>query len=186
MAEALHLQHMVSRARALGADAAAPLPATCSVISVSPLLRALILRAVELPLLYDEAGPDGRIMALILDEIRTLPALPLHLPWPVDQRLARLCAAIRDDPASGRSLGAWALTMGASSRTLARLFRRETGMSFGAWRQQVRLLEALGRLATGQPVTTVALDLGYQSPSAFTSMFRRALGCAPTRYFAES
>ena len=166
------------------ADAKTLLPATCSVISVSPLLRALILRAVELPLLYDEAGPDGRVMALILDEIRAVPALPLHLPWPVDARLARLCAAIQDDPASERSLTEWALTVGASSRTLARLFRRETGMSFGAWRQQVRLVEALGRLATGQPVTTVALDLGYQSPSAFTSMFRRALGCAPTRYFA--
>jgi len=59
-------------------------------------------------------------------------------------------------------------------------------MSFTAWRQQVRLVDALSRLATGQPVTTVALDLGYQSPSAFTSMFRRALGRAPTRYFLES
>ena len=166
-------------------DAAASLPVRCCVIAVSALLRALILRAVELPLLYDETGPDGRIMARILDEISALPALPLHLPWPVDVRLAKLCAAIQNDPASERGLAEWARLVGASGRTLARLFRRETGMSFGAWRQQARLLEALGRLATGQPVTTVALDLGYQSPSAFTSMFRRALGCAPTRYFAE-
>lgn len=168
------------------ADIAQGLPPHCCVIAVSPLLRELILRAVELPLLYDEAGPEGRIMALILDEIRALPALPLHLPWPSDARLKRLCAAIQEDPASERTLEEWALGVGASSRTLARLFRKETGMSFGAWRQQVRLVDALGRLATGQKVTAVALDLGYQSPSAFTSMFRRALGRAPTRYFLES
>src|SRR6185312_4967636 len=119
------------------ADLAAAMPAKCCVIAVSPLMRELILRAVELPLLYDEAGAAGRVMALILDEMRVLPVLPLHLPWPEDMRLKRL-------------------------------FRRETGMSFGAWRQQVRLVDALGRLANGQPVADVALDLGYQSPSAFT------------------
>jgi len=165
------------------ADLAAAMPAKCCVIAVSPLLRELILRAVELPLLYDEAGAAGRVMALILDEMRVLPVLPLHLPWPEDARLKRLCIAISGDPASPRTLAAWGREVGASSRTLARLFRRETGMSFGAWRQQVRLVDALGRLANGQPVAGVALDLGYQSPSAFTGMFRRALGRAPTRYF---
>ncbi|HWI28858.1 MAG TPA: helix-turn-helix transcriptional regulator [Stellaceae bacterium] len=167
-------------------DAAGLLPRRCCVVAVSPLLRELILRAVELPLLYDEDGPEARVMGLILDEIRALPVLPLHLPWPSDGRLGRLCAAIQDDPASERTLEDWAAGVGASSRTLARLFRKETGMSFSAWRQQVRLVDALGRLATGQKVTAVALDLGYQSPSAFTSMFRRALGQAPTRYFLES
>ncbi len=169
------------------ADVATALPRQCCVIAVSPLLRELILRAVELPLLYDEAGPDGRVMALVLDEIRALPVLPLHLPWPEDGRLRRLCAAIQvgsRQRADARAMGR--AGVGASSRTLARLFRKETGMSFGAWRQQVRLVDALGRLATGQKVTAVALDLGYQSPSAFTSMFRRALGRAPTRYFVES
>jgi AraC-like DNA-binding protein len=168
------------------ADVAETLPRQCCVIAVSPLLRELILRAVELPLLYDERGPEARVMSLILDEIRALPALPLHLPWPADPRLKRLCAAIQEDPASERTLEHWADTVGASSRTLARLFRKETGMSFGEWRQQVRLVDALGRLATGQKVTAVAMDLGYQSPSAFTSMFRRALGEPPTRYFLES
>lgn len=167
-------------------DIAATLPLRCCVVAVSALLRELILRAVELPLLYDEAGPAGRVMATILDEIRALPVLPLHLPWPADQRLRRLCWALRQDPSSERTLEGWARAAGASSRTLARLFRAETGMSFGAWRQQVRLLEALRRLALGQPVTQVALDLGYRSPSAFTFMFRRALGCPPTRYFMES
>ena len=123
-------------------------------------------------------------LGLIPGEIRALPALPLHLPWPADARLRRVCEALKADPAENRTLEDWARASGASARTLARLFRKETGMSFGGWRQQARLLEALGRLASGSPVTTVALDLGYQSPSAFTSMFRRALGTSPTRYFA--
>ena len=166
-------------------DAARHLPPTCAVVPVSPLLRELILRAIELPLEYEEAGPAGRIMALILDELAVLPALPLHLPWPRDERLRRVCAALRRDPAAAATLAEWGRVAGASGRTLARLFRRETGMSFAAWRQQARLLEALGRLARGDAVTTVAMDLGYRSPSAFTSMFRRALGRAPRRYFVQ-
>ena len=165
---------------------AAALPDACCVVAVSPLLRELILRAAGRPLLYDEQGPDGRVAAMILDELRALAVLPLHLPWPADKRLQRICAALRDDPALMRTLDEWSAAAGASSRTLARLFRKETGMSFGAWRQQARLLDALGRLATGEAVTNVALDLGYASPSAFTSMFRRALGRAPSRYFMES
>jgi AraC-like DNA-binding protein len=88
------------------------------------------------------------------------------------------------DPADRRTLAAWARPAGASVRTLARLFTRETGMGFRGWRQQVRLLRALERLAAGEAVTTVALDLGYDSPSAFVAMFRRALGTTPGRYFA--
>ncbi len=165
---------------------AAALPGACCVVAVSPLPRELILRAAERPILYDEQGPDGRVAAMILDELRALAVLPLHLPWPEDKRLQRICAALREDPGLARTLDDWGADAGASSRTLARLFRKETGMSFAAWRQQARLLAALGRLATGEAVTNVALDLGYASPSAFSSMFRRALGRAPSRYFMES
>lgn len=164
-------------------EAAAGLPTTCGVVAVSGLLRELILRAVEMPLLYDEAGPDGRLAALILDELRVLPALPLHLPSPRDARLRRLCEAVRDNPGDGRTLDEWGAAVGASARTLARLFRKETGMTFAAWRAQARLLAALARLAAGGKVTSVALDLGYESPSAFISMFRRHLGVTPSRYF---
>ena len=160
------------------------LPATCRVVAVSGLLRELILRAVELPLLYDEAGPAGRIAALVFDELRLLPAVPLHLPNPQDARLRRLCEALRRNPADGRPLESWGEAVGASGRTLARMFVKETGMSFAAWRAQVRLLAALARLAAGEKVTGVALDLGYDSPSAFIAMFRRQLGVTPSRYFA--
>lgn len=114
-----------------------------------------------------------------------LPILPLHLPMPHEPRLVRICNTIMAAPALRRPLCAWGNEVGASSRTLARLFLRETGMSFGAWCRQARLLNALARLAEGQKVTSIALDLGYDSPSAFTSMFRRHLATTPSRYFLQ-
>jgi AraC-like DNA-binding protein/quercetin dioxygenase-like cupin family protein len=165
-------------------DAAADLPTDCCVVAVPPLLRELILYAVTRPPLYEPDSPDERIMLVILDQIRSLPVAPLHLPIPADRRLRAIATAMTGDPGDARTLADWARTVGASSRTLARLFLAETGMSFRHWRQQVRLLEALRRLASREPVTTVALDLGYDSPSAFISMFKRALGLTPGQYFA--
>ncbi len=160
------------------------LPAACCVVTVAPLLRELIAEAMALAPLYEEAGPAGRLVAVLLDRIRTLPAAPLHLPLPQDPRLARIAAALREDLSDNRTLGAWGRAVGASSRTLARHFLRETGLTFRAWRQQARLLAALERLARGEAVTSVALELGYETPSAFVAMFRRALGTSPGRYFA--
>jgi AraC-like DNA-binding protein/mannose-6-phosphate isomerase-like protein (cupin superfamily) len=166
-------------------DAATGLPSICTVFEVSSLLRELIRRAVALPLDYDECGPDGRIMALIVDEVRALRALPLHLRMPVDPRLQRVCALIVGEPGHSHTLESLAVHAGASARTLLRLFRRETGLTFAAWRQQARLHEALNRLGAGHPITAIALDLGYDSPSAFSAMFRRLLGTTPSRYLAQ-
>jgi AraC-like DNA-binding protein/mannose-6-phosphate isomerase-like protein (cupin superfamily) len=159
------------------------LPPTCCVVHVTPLLRELIGRAAELPCVYARGGQEERIMLLILDEIRALPTAPLHLPEPSDPRLRRITTALKRHPADDRTLEAWGRTVGASSRTLARLFRRETGLSYQQWQRQVRLLSGLIRLAEGQPVTLVAMDVGYESPSAFTAMFKRALGTTPSQYF---
>lgn len=166
-------------------EAAAALPPAVRVIAVSPLLRELILRACALPVLYDEAGADGRVMRLLLDEIAALPSVALDLKMPVDPRVERVCRALREEPGDPRTLDDWARGAGASGRTLARLFLKETGLSFADWRQQARLLAAMARLAAGQPITRIALDLGYESPSAFTAMFRRALGAPPSRYLAR-
>ncbi len=166
-------------------DAAAGLPIACRVVNVSDLLRALILRAMALPPLYDEAGPDGRVMRVILDEIRVLPSAPLHLPRARDERLLRVTEALRADPADPRSLAAWGRAAGASPRTLARLFLAETGLGFRAWRQHARLLHALVALASGEPVTRVAFEAGYDSPSAFIAAFKRAFGTTPGRYFGN-
>ena len=162
-----------------------PLP-TCrdpaSVLPVSPLLRELIVRATELPLQYDEDGPAGHVIALLLAELHGLQSLPLQLPMPQEARLRALCLALLAAPGDQRTLREWAQSVNASERTVARLFQNETGLSFGAWRQQARLLEAMGRLGSGAPVTQVALDLGYDSVSAFSAMFRRAAGASPSAY----
>ena len=176
------LSDLTMRTLYVRADAAAFMPAACKVLSVSPLLRELIVRATELPMQYDEDGPAGLVVALIMAELRGLQSLPLQLPMPNDPRLRALCQTLLDSPGDSRPLAGWALTLNASARTLARRFHSETGLSFGAWRQQARVLEAMGRLGGGAPVTQVALDLGYDSVSAFSAMFRRAAGAPPSAY----
>jgi len=178
----LMLSDLTMRTLYLREDAASFMPDVCRVLPVSPLLRELIVRATELPLDYDEGGPAGHVVALIIAELRGLQSLPLQLPMPRDHKLRGLCQVLLDQPGDPRTLGEWAKTLNASARTLARRFQSETGLSFGAWRQQARVLEAMGRLGGGAPVTQVALDLGYDSVSAFSAMFRRAAGASPSDY----
>lgn len=165
--------------------AAPNLPRACCVVDVPPLLRSLILAAIDIPPLYDLDGPDGRMMRVLVDQLERLSTAPLHLPMPSDTRLKRVAEALLRDPADGATLDQWARRTGASPRTLARLFARETGLTFGAWRQRLRLLKACEMLAARRPVTQVALELGYDSASAFIAMFRRAFGVPPKRYFRE-
>jgi len=155
----------------------------CCVLTVPPVLRELILYAATLPHLYKPDNLEERIMNVILDLVESLEVTPLDLPIPKDARLHKIFVGLTENPADNRSLEDWGKTVGATSRTLSRLFRCETGMSFMQWRQQVRILKGLRMLAREEPVTTVALDLGYDSPSAFIAMFRKALGRTPGQYF---
>lgn len=166
-------------------DAAPSLPRECRVIEVSDLLRALIVEATRLPIEYDMNSRDGHVMALILEEIIVSQTAPLHVPMPQHPRLLAICTAIIRDPAEADVLDEWADIAGMGRRTFTRCFRRETGMSFATWRQNVRLIKALSRLAMGETVTRVALDVGYNSPSAFAAMFRRAFGVPPTHYLSS-
>ncbi len=160
----------------------ANLPTAVCVLQITPLLRELVVTAVAAGPSYAPDSPQSRIMSVILDQIRTQPVISLALPMPTDPRLLRVAQSLITNPADSRDLGEWANEVGASKRTLGRLFTAETGMSFRAWRQQRRLLRALELLATGDNVTTIALELGYESTSAFIAMFRRCLGTTPTRY----
>jgi AraC-like DNA-binding protein/mannose-6-phosphate isomerase-like protein (cupin superfamily) len=169
----------------LDALAARELPIHCCVLNVGTLLRELILSGVDLPQLYALGGPEERLVLVLLDEIRAMQVAPLHLPQPRDPRLLKIATALGRDPADGRDLEQWSRAVAASPRTLARLFRRETGLTFGRWRQQLRLLRALEWLAGGRSVTDIALSLGYDSTSAFVAMFRRNLGHTPGRYFSD-
>ncbi len=163
---------------------AAGLPRRCQVIAVSPLLHELLLEAVDLPAEYELDSRDGRVMALLLDEIRRMPALPLSAPLPREKRLAALCRELLEHPSQEIRIDDMANRAGMSRRHFTRIFREETGMSFTTWRQQACLLAALTRLGHGESITQVAIDLGYGNPSAFTAVFRRVLGMAPSRYLA--
>lgn len=158
---------------------------SCCVINVSPLLKELIRHAVEIPHLYPFNGPEERLLTVLLDQIKDMQITPLALPIPEDGRLKNIYTQLSANPGDSRTLEEWGKLVGATGRTLARHFRSETGMSFGQWRQQIRVLEALRRLGMNEPVTTVAIELGYDSPSAFISMFKKTLGKTPGRYFAE-
>jgi AraC-like DNA-binding protein/quercetin dioxygenase-like cupin family protein len=167
------------------ADAAAGMPSGCAVLEVTPLARELIVRAAAMPAGYDSNGVDGLLMRLLMAEIRRLPRSALDLPLPESADLLRLCERILADLSTRRPSVEDAGEMNTSARTLYRRFLGETGITFARWKQQARLLESIRRLAEGVPVTTVAIDLGYESPSAFSTMFRRALGMPP-RAFAAS
>ena len=163
-------------------DARPDLPRGCEVIEVSAFLREALIAATRIPLDYAPGGRDERVMELILDEINAAPRLHLHVAMPRDPRLARLCERLIADPSAPVRLEELAAEIHVSGRTLARLFHRELGMSFGAWLRRARLLLSLPRLAAGAPVLQVALEHGYDSPSAFAAMFRRTLGVSPTAY----
>ncbi|GAA2440122.1 helix-turn-helix transcriptional regulator [Actinomadura vinacea] len=148
-----------------------------SVLAVGPLLRELILAYTRRP--SDGSPERHRLRAVLLDQLRASPQQPLHLPAPADPRLQTLCAILRSDPADDRTLAVLGAEVGASARTLARLFRADLGMTFPQWRTQLRLYRALVLLAEGTPVTTVAHACGWSSTSAFIDVFRRAFGHTP-------
>jgi len=158
----------------------------CQVISVSPLMRQLLMEAVELAPDYDEAGRDGALIHLLLHELLRSAHLPLHLPLPKDPRLLSLCQAFLEHPDAHASPVEWAALLHISLRSFNRLFSRQTALSFSQWRQQACVMSALARLAEGDSVTRIALDLGYESPAAFSTMFRRVLGHAPSAWLEKT
>lgn len=157
---------------------------TCRVVEVGSLLRELIaaLETGEQPREPQRAALIGE---LILDELARAPSRPIRVPLPRDKRLKSLCDALIEAPGDTQTLAGWARAAGASERTLARLFERELGMSFGQWRQQVRLAHGASLIARGVPLWQVAQQLGYASQSAFTAMFRKTFGTTPSAFFAD-
>jgi len=154
----------------------------CEVLKVSPLLRHLLLEAIEVPAEYQELGRDGLMMQLVLHEVSRAQPLPFFAPIPPEPRLAELCIAFLHQPNIQVSPGEWAKRLHKSERTFTRFFRQETGMSFGEWRQQACMLAALSRLGAGARVTAVALELGYDNPGAFSTLFRKRLGVSPSKF----
>ena len=154
----------------------------CKILEVSDFLRALILEVVSFDRASNDKTREEDIISLLVREIAAMPTAPYHIAMPSDKRLLSVCRAIVDNPADRRNLDEWAAFAGLGRRTFTRLFRAETGMGLSAWRQQARLLEALSMLANGESVTTVAYAVGYESPSAFTSIFHKSFGAPPKDY----
>ncbi|PQV46768.1 helix-turn-helix domain-containing protein [Paraburkholderia sp. BL21I4N1] len=183
-----HELHMVGQVsmRTLYIEPAslAPQKQECRVIPVGELLRATILGLFDAG--ADEAGESRAalivplILRLLQDSEDGAPAA--RLPLPANARLRNICESLIAQPASSDTLERWAERVGASSRTIARLFRQETGMSFGQWREQLRLAEAMSRLSIGHAASQVAQDLGYADARTFTVMFKRAFGSTPQQF----
>lgn len=154
----------------------------CHIIEVSPFLQALI---VEVTQFSSETPPDERekmIVNILLKEITSAPKIPYSAPMPTDPRLIRVCRSIIEDPSSRDDIDTFAKIACMSRRSLTRAFKKETGMGVAVWRQQIRLLEALSLLSTGASVTSAAMDVGYESASAFSTMFQRSFGVSPSKY----
>jgi AraC-like DNA-binding protein len=159
------------------------LPRDCSVVNVTPLMRELILRTVQIGALDAQIPEQKRLIGVILDELKVLIAVPLQLPLPRDSRAVRFAALANSVSGGSMPTAAMLRKCGTSRRTMERLFRAETGMSLGQWQRRQTLLHALRRLAAGENVSGVSGELGYGSASAFIAMFRRELGQTPKRYF---
>jgi AraC-like DNA-binding protein/quercetin dioxygenase-like cupin family protein len=169
------LRSVYVRASGCGIDWETPTP-----VAVTPLLRELI------PHLEDETLADeerGRAESVLFDLLVPLAVATIDVPLPIDERARAVAEALVADPGDDRTLHAWGRHVGASSRTLARAFLSETGLSFGRWRTLARLQAALLQLAEGLPVGLVAARVGYRTPSAFVAAFRAHTGVTPGRYF---
>ncbi|MGO4703083.1 helix-turn-helix domain-containing protein [Dyella sp. 2RAB6] len=162
----------------------APFGAHCRVLAVAPLLRELVLAAVQAHGERDAATLQ-LAMPLLLHALLKADEAPFRIPVPSDPRLKKACQRLLDDATRPDTLEQLAARVGASSRTLARLFESELRMSFVRRRQHVRLARAISQMSLGRPIKTVAREAGYASCSAFCSMFHRIIGASPTAYLRQ-
>ena len=154
----------------------------CHLVEVSDFLQSLILEVVN----FDTASPmDERqklIVRLLLQEIWHMPDAPYKIPMPSDERLSKACRMVNDNPSTQFDLDALSSVACMSRRAFTRLFRQETGTSFGEWQRQMRLVEALSLMESGKSISVTAYDVGYSSPSAFSAAFHRTFGVPPSQY----
>lgn len=157
-------------------------PTVPQMLAVSSLLHELILRAIEMPIEYDESGQDAHILTALMGEIDWTPIHPVSLPALQDVRLRRMEEMLLRKPGDRSTLAQWADRLAVSPRTLNRLLQRETDLSFQVWRDQVRAFAAIPMLTDGMPLVEIADALGYETAWSFTAMFKRVTGKAPSKY----
>jgi AraC-like DNA-binding protein len=160
------------------------LPKQCCTLSISPMVREMILHLAAAPQDYELGGHTDRLARVLLDELALMPMERLYLPVTDHPKIHQIADALGAKPGDRSTIAQWAKRLAMSERSLARLFVQETGLTFGRWRQQLHLLVAIRELAGGASVQRVSDDLGYESVTAFIAMFKKALGHPPARYFA--
>ena len=166
-------------------EAVSSLPEYCAVVQMERLLRELFLAVAGLPRLYEEDGADGRLVRVLLDRLIALPADTLHLPMPTDQKLRDVAEYFASNPGQKLTVDGAAGRVNMGSRTFARHFHKDTGLTWGVWQRQAKMLRALELLGLTQSVGDVAFELGYESTSAFVATFRKTFGTTPSRYFGK-
>jgi AraC-like DNA-binding protein len=155
------------------------LAAAPKVITITPLLRELIAAASAEPLDWDLSGRGRHIAELAIDEIANSTELNFMIRLPSDKRVSKITQALLQSPSDDQDIEHWASVANVASRTLTRIFQRETGMSFIQWRQQIRLIRALEALASGASPKEAAAVGCYESNSAFGVSFKRTFGVTP-------
>lgn len=163
------------------------LPSQACALTITPLIRALLdeLRASppgHFPSTEAHSVEDSRLLQVLVDKLGQTSRVGTYLPGSADPALARILQALEQDPSDPRSPGAWAQWVNVTERTLLRRCQRDLGMSLAQWKQRLKVIAALELLRKGRPVEAVALDLGYNSSSAFISMFRKVTGETPDGY----
>ena len=158
----------------------------CSVLHVDPLLRELVVETVRLGQLRYSSREHRALCAILQWRLRGASAIPTSITMPVDRRALRLAQAVIGGDANGQTLVATCRRAGISVRTLERIFRREVGMNFEAWRRQVRLMKAVELLVEGRTVKEVAYEVGYQQSSSFVEMFRQTFGTTPKAWVSAN
>ena len=161
-------------------------PDACQILEIQPLTRELIRSFSTYAQDYDESGEEGRLVSVLIDQLQAAPQTDLHLPWPADEGLQKICRDLYEHPDSSATLTDIAQQMGVSEKTVTRLFQKETALSFRAWRQRLRLLSALPMLGRGERITDIALACGYDSTSAFIYAFRSHFGVTPGSFSPDN
>ncbi|WP_305402366.1 AraC family transcriptional regulator [Photobacterium leiognathi] len=161
------------------------MPLKACTLSVSPLLRELIVRLTELDQSYKSEGSTARLVEVLIDELTTMPSEHFDFPIPEEPRLHKIALALIENPSDRSTVGEWGSKYAMSERNLARLVKQELGLTFGNWRGQLHIVLALQKLSSGEAVQRVSEDLGYESVSAFITFFKKTLGRPPKQYIKQ-
>jgi len=163
-------------------EQAKPLTKSTGVVACNVFLQTLFNEAEKITSEYQWQGPEGRLFRLIRDHIAAATALDTFLPFPTDERLLNITDKLLKHPALKSDLVSWGKFVNASSRTLSRRFKQETGITYSEWRQRLNIQIAIKHLSTGDSINSIAALLGYESSSAFIYMFKKQMGISPKQF----